>query len=160
MDAVIGGWRLAGVNTMTSGVPVTFVYTPSATQIVSGIAQDFRGANNYRPNVVCDPTTSNWTWQAYFNASCVVAPTDPSQPFGDAARNSVRAPWFWQLDASLTKQIAFGKAASVELRLEAFNLLNRTNFQAPNGNRSSGAFGSITGTYDARQLQLGLKVNW
>jgi hypothetical protein len=160
MDAVIGGWRLAGVNTMTSGVPVTFVYTPSATQIVSGIAQDFRGANNYRPNVVCDPTTSNWTWQAYFNASCVVAPTDPSQPFGNAARNSVRAPWFWQLDASLTKQIAFGRSANVELRLEAFNLLNRTNFQAPNGNRSSGAFGSIVGTYDARQLQLGLKVNW
>jgi hypothetical protein len=160
MDAIIGGWRLAGVNTMTSGVPVTFVYTPSATQIVSGIQQDFRGANNYRPNVVCDPTNDNWTITAYFNSSCVVAPTDPSQPFGNAARNSVRAPWFWQLDASLTKQIAFGKAANVELRLEAFNVLNRTNFQAPSGNRSSAAFGTILGTYDARQLQLGVKVNW
>jgi len=160
MDAIIGGWRLAGVNTMTSGVPVTFVYTPSAAQIVSGIQQDFRGANNYRPNVVCDPTNANWTVQAYFNTSCVVAPTDPSQPFGNAPRNSVRAPWFWQLDASLSKQIALGRNANVELRFEAFNLLNRTNFQAPNGNRSSGAFGTITSTYDARQLQLGVKVNW
>ena len=160
MDAIIGGWRLAGVNTMTSGVPVTFVYTPSAAQIVSGIQQDFRGANNYRPNVVCDPTNANWTIQAYFNTSCVVAPTDPSQPFGNAPRNSVRAPWFWQLDASLSKQIALGRNANVELRFEAFNLLNRTNFQAPNGNRSSGAFGTITSTYDARQLQLGVKVNW
>jgi hypothetical protein len=160
MDAIIGGWRLAGVNTMTSGVPVTFVYTPGATAIVSGIAQDFRGANNYRPNVACDPTNDAWTIQAYFNASCVVAPTDPSQPFGNAPRNSVRAPWFWQLDASLGKEIAFGKTANVELRFEAFNLLNRTNFQAPSGNRSSGAFGTITGTYDARQLQLGVKVTW
>jgi hypothetical protein len=75
VDAIVGGWHLAGVNTMTSGVPVTFVYTPSATAIVSGIAQDFRGANNYRPNVVCDPMTDAWTIQAYFNASCVVAPT-------------------------------------------------------------------------------------
>jgi hypothetical protein len=160
IDSIIGGWRLAGVNTMTSGVPVTFVYTPGATAIVSGIAQDFRGANNYRPNVVCDPTNDSWTIQAYFNASCVVAPTDPSQPFGNAPRNSVRGPWFWQLDASLGKEIAFGKTANVELRFEAFNLLNRTNFQAPSGNRSSGAFGTITGTYDARQLQLGVKVNW
>jgi len=36
--------------------------------------------------------------------------------------------------------------------------LNRTNFRAPNGNRSSGAFGTITQAYDARQIQLGLKL--
>ena len=160
LDAVIGGWRLAGINTMTSGVPVTFVYTPSAAAVVSGIAQDFRGANNYRPNVVCDPTTDGSNINAYFNAACVVAPTDPSQPFGNASRNSVRAPWFWQLDASLTKQLALGSRAKLEVRLEAFNVLNRTNFQAPNGNRSSGAFGTIISTYDARQLQLGAKLLW
>ena len=33
-----------------------------------------------------------------------------------------------------------------EFRLEAFNLLNRTNFRAPNGNRSAAAFGTITST--------------
>ena len=160
VDAIIGGWRLAGVNTITSGVPVTFTYTPSATAVVSGIAQDFRGANNYRPNVVCDPTTDGSSITAYFNAACVVAPTDLSQPFGNAARNSVRAPVFWQLDASLTKQLAVGGSAKIEVRLEAFNVLNRTNFLAPNGNRSSAAFGTITGTYDARQLQLGVKLLW
>lgn len=45
-------------------------------------------------------------------------------------------------------------------RLEAFNALNRTNFRAPNGNRSSPAFGTITSTYDARQLQLGVKLSF
>jgi hypothetical protein len=145
---------------MTSGVPVTFVYTPSAAAAVSGIAQDFRGANNYRPNVICDPSIDGVSTTAYFNAACVVAPTDPSQPFGNAARNSVRGPWFWQLDASLTKQLSLGSRAKVEVRIEAFNVLNRTNFQPPNGNRSSGAFGTITSTYDARQLQLGAKLLW
>jgi hypothetical protein len=51
-------------------------------------------------------------------------------------------------------------AAKLELRLEAFNLFNRVNFGPPNGNCSSAAFGTITGAYDARQLQLGAKVIW
>ena len=33
-----------------------------------------------------------------------------------------------------------------------------TNFRAPNGNRSAAAFGTITQTYDPRQVQFGLKV--
>ena len=48
----------------------------------------------------------------------------------------------------------------LELRLEAFNVLNKTNFRAANGNRSAAAFGTITATYDPRQLQLGLKFSF
>lgn len=48
----------------------------------------------------------------------------------------------------------------LELRLEAFNFLNRANFRAPNGNRSAGGFGTITSTYDPRQLQLGAKITF
>jgi hypothetical protein len=162
VDALIGGWQLAGINRVNSGEPVTFTYTPGATFIVSGIAQDFRGANNYRPNVTCDPyaqgsaqTINNW-----FDKSCVSVPTDPSQPFGNAARNTVRGPMFWQLDTALSKSFGLGGPAKFEFRLEAFNLLNRTNFRAPNGNRSSGGFGTITSTYDPRQLQLGVKLLW
>ncbi len=162
MDALIGGWQLAGINSVYAGEPVTFTYNPGATFVVSGIAQDFRGANNYRPNVTCDPmasgaerTITNW-----FNRACVAAPTDPSQPFGNAARNSVRGPMFWQFDLAASKRFALGGPAQFEFRLEAFNLLNRTNFRAPNGNRSAGAFGTITSTYDPRQLQLGFKLLW
>jgi Carboxypeptidase regulatory-like domain/TonB dependent receptor/TonB-dependent Receptor Plug Domain len=162
MDALIGGWQLAGINSMFAGEPVTFTYSPGATFVVSGIAQDFRGANNYRPNVTCDPmasgaerTISNW-----FNRACVVAPTDPSQPFGNASRNSVRGPMFWQFDLAASKRFDIGGPAQFEFRFEAFNLLNRTNFRAPNGNRSAAAFGTITSTSDPRQLQLGFKLLW
>ena len=165
LEALIGGWQLSGINTVYAGEPVTFVYNPGATAVVSGIAQDFRGANNYRPNVICDPmaagaerTINNW-----FNRACVVAPTDPSQPFGNAERNSVRGPLFWQFDLAASKRFnlgGLGGPAQFEFRLEAFNLLNRTNFRAPNGNRSAAAFGTITSTYDPRQLQLGFKLLW
>ena len=161
-DALIGGWQIAGVNRINSGEPVTLTYTPGATFVVSGIAQDFRGANNYRANVSCDPlaSDSDRTINNYFNKACVSAPTDPSQPFGNAGRNTVRGPAFWQLDTALSKRFALGGPAQFEFRLEAFNLLNRSNFRAPNGNRSSGAFGTITSTYDPRQLQLGFKLLW
>jgi len=162
LNAVIGGWQLAGINRVTAGEPVTLTYTPGATFVVSGIAQDFRGANNYRANVTCDPlapagdrTITNW-----FNKACVAAPTDPSQPFGNAGRNSVRGPNFWQMDLAASKRFQIAGPTSFEFRLEAFNLLNHTNFRAPNGNRSSGAFGTITATQDPRQLQLGFKLLW
>jgi hypothetical protein len=39
-----------------------------------------------------------------------------------------------------------------------FNALNRTNFQAADGNRSDAGFGAITSTFRARQTQLALKL--
>ena len=39
------------MNSVYAGEPVTFIYTPAAAFQVSGIQQDFRGANNYRPNI-------------------------------------------------------------------------------------------------------------
>ena len=48
----------------------------------------------------------------------------------------------------------------LEFRAEAFNLFNHTNFQSPNGNRSAGGFGTITNAFDARQIQLGVKVTF
>ena len=90
---------------------MTFTYTPGATAVVSGIAQDFRGANNYRPNVTCDPLASgaDRTIANWFNKACVVAPTDPSQPFGDAERNSVRGPNLRAVDLAANKRVALGR---------------------------------------------------
>ena len=54
---LVGGWQLTGINTVTAGEPVTFIYNPLASFTVSGITADFRGANNYRRNVIGDPCT-------------------------------------------------------------------------------------------------------
>jgi hypothetical protein len=102
-----------------------------------------------------DRTINNW-----FNRACVALPTDPSQPFGNAERNSVRGPKYWSLDLVASKRVALGGPAQFELRIEAFNLLNKTNYRAPNGNRSAAGFGTITSTFDPRQLQLGFKLLW
>ena len=162
LDAIAGGWQLAGVYTMTPGEAVTFTYTPAAAFQVSGISNDFSGANNYRPNVICDPyaaagqqSITNW-----FNPACVVVPTDPSQPFGNAPRNSVRGPDFRQFDLAANKRITLAGRTQLEIRIEAFNLFNRVNYTAPLANRSASTFGTITSTFDARQVQLGAKILW
>ena len=69
-------------------------------------------------------------------------------------------PWFWQFDfvASKNFRLPIGPRTSVQIRIEAFNLLNRTNFTAPNANRTKAKFGTITSAYDARQFQLGAKI--
>ena len=160
VEALLGGWSVAGINTVVPGEQVTLMYIPTAAQQVSGIQQDFRGANNYRPNVIGDVlvpederTIGNW-----LSRTNVVVPTDPSQPFGNAPRNNVRGPLTWTLDMVLSKRVPLGwRASALEFRAEFFNMLNRVNYRAPNGNRSSGAYGTITSTYDPRVIQLALR---
>jgi hypothetical protein len=160
LDVLVGGWQLAGINMITPGEMVTLTYSPAAAFQVSGITNDFSGANNYRPNITCDPYAADPSISAWFNPSCVSIPTDPSQPFGNAPRNNVRGPNFWQFDAAASKNVALGGSAKLQIRLEAFNLFNRDNFVAPASNRSAPNFGTIAGTFDARQVQLGVKVLW
>ena len=162
-EALLGGWQIAGINTVIPGEQVTLTYTPTAAQQVSGIQQDFRGANNYRPNISGDPLVpeadrdiNNW-----LSKTTVTIPTDPSQPFGNAPRNNVRGPLTWTVDMVLSKRIPMPwRNGNMEFRGEFFNLLNRVNYRPPNGNRSSGAFGTITSTYDPRVIQLALKASF
>jgi hypothetical protein len=162
LDAIAGGWQLSGSNIWTPGEMVTLVYSPATNFQVSSITNDFWGANNYRPNITCDPyapksqqSITNW-----FNSSCVSVPTDPSQPFGNAPRNNVRGPSYTEFDLAAIKQVKVSGESRAELRVEVFNLFNRVNFTPPASNRSVATFGTITGTFPARQVQLGVKFIW
>ncbi len=152
LEGILGGWRVVGINTMTNGVPVNLSYSPATAFSVSG-------SPTYRPNLTGDPLTQNGGATNYLNQAAVEIPTDRSQPFGNAPRNAVRAPAFYQFDLGLHKAFGLGRDRTrLEARVEAFNLFNRTNLGSPNSNRSSSAFGTITSTSAARQIQLGLKL--
>jgi hypothetical protein len=161
LNALIGGWQVALINSWFAGQTVTLTYTPTNAFVVSGIQQDFRGANNYRPNVIGEVLTpkDQRTVNNWFNRDAVVIPTDPSQPFGNASRNAYRGPSIVTTDFAAMKRFGMPwRDGGLEFRIEAFNLFNRANFLPPNGNRSAAAFGTITGTLDPRILQFGLKV--
>jgi hypothetical protein len=150
LETLAGGWRLTAINTMTSGLPVNLSYSPSSTFQVSGVP-------TYRPNVTGD-VYGDRSIDNYFNRDNVVVPTDRTQPFGNAPRNVARGPAIYSLDLGLHKSVGLVSDTRLEFRVEAFNALNKTNFGAPNGNRSSTDFGTIRLlSTTPRQIQLGVK---
>jgi hypothetical protein len=159
-DAVLGGWELTGINTALSGEPITLTFDPTAALDETGRIPDFRGGATYRPNLIGDPLAASGQRSVdnYFNKSNVLIPSDPMHPFGNAGRNIVRGYPFNQLDLGVFKNFRLPREGmSVQFRSEFFNLLNHTNFRAPNSNASSSAFGTIRSTYPARQIQFALK---
>jgi hypothetical protein len=170
LNAAIAGWELNAVSNAFSGQPVNLIYSPSSAFQVNSITADFRGASYYRVNVTGGPilSQSNRITQ-YFNLDSIRIPQDPSQPFGNAGRNIARSMPIWQFDLALNKTFNLAERAKMQFRAEAFNVLNRTNFLAPNSTCSASnaqgvcttaAFGTITSTLDPRLIQLGLKLNF
>jgi hypothetical protein len=79
--------------------------------------------------------------------------------YGNVSRNSGRSYAFYQTDLGLHKAFALWReGANLDFRAEAFNVLNKVNYQAPDSNISDGGFGTITSNYPPRQLQLALKL--
>jgi hypothetical protein len=152
VDQLFGGWRLTGINTMASGVPINLTYSPTSLQSVSS-------APTYRPNVGVDIYPAEKTIINYFDKTSVVIPTDVSRPFGNAGRNIGRSHAFYQADIGLHKDFRLMREETrLEFRAEFFNVFNKSNFQPANGNRSASAFGTINSTFPARQIQFGLKL--
>jgi hypothetical protein len=164
VDAVLGGWQITAINTALSAPPVNLRAwsgsIPAAFQVVGNLS-GFRGGETYRPNVTGPVRAENVTdvTNTFFNLANVQLPTDPSHPFGNAGRNSVRGLGFQQLDLGVHKSFALPvENMRLQFRAEFFNLFNHTNFTAPNTDRSSTAFGTIRGTYAPRQAQFALKL--
>lgn len=64
-------------------------------------------------------------------------------------------------DAVLTKYVKlFSERNNLELRFEAFNLFNTTQFTTVNLNLSSADFGRYTATRESRSVQLGARLNF
>ena len=70
-------------------------------------------------------------------------------------------PSFWRVDENFSKTTPITNNVRLQVRLEAFNLLNNFNWGNPNLNFSAGTFGRITTTAgDPRIIQLGIKYGF
>lgn len=113
-----------------------------------------------RPDMTCDPnaggarTTAQW-----FDTSCFRRLTVASNggQIGSEPRIAVRGPGFTRTDVSLFKRIFIARSHEIQLRVEAFNVLNSARFNQPGNQIGSPTFGQITSADDGRIVQLGIK---
>ncbi len=77
-------------------------------------------------------------------------------------RNAYYGPGYWELDASLIRQISIGERLKLDIRADAFNLTNHTAFATPAVSISNAAtFGQITSTANsARQLEFSARLKF
>jgi Carboxypeptidase regulatory-like domain len=145
--ALLGEWQAGGNFTAQSGAPFTVNIASDQANIGAGPAQ--------RPNISGDPNGGPHSPAQWFNTTVFSLPV---YTFGNAPRNAVIGPGLQEFDLSLQKEIAITEAAKLQFRAEAYNLLNRANFNIPNRIAFTPNFGSIASAQDSRQLQFALKL--
>jgi hypothetical protein len=82
-----------------------------------------------------------------------------NQP-GTAGRGIVQGPPTQRFDFTMTKNIRFGESMRLQLRGEAFNVFNHTNFRALGTNVTAANYGQVTTVRDPRTIQLGAKFTF
>jgi Carboxypeptidase regulatory-like domain/TonB dependent receptor len=127
LDAVIGGWQLAGTLILQDGQP----YTPV---MASGTNSYSLGGNNFSwfPNVIGNPKLQGASPKQWFNEAAFAAPTPGT--FGDERRNQLTGPGFERVNLSLGKTFSFTEGIHLEVRADANNAFNHPGFQLPNTN--------------------------
>ena len=167
----MGGWQLQGIYSARSGLPQTICIDHDVVGLNDG------GTICERPDVIAAPNLdrSKQTIQQYFNTSAFVLQAPGT--FGNSARNNVRGPGINNWDFSVFKDFALprftggsGEGPRLQFRAEFFNFLNHTQFSTINTTfvpaqdvlgspaTAGGSFGSVTGTYPSREIQLALKL--
>ncbi|HET9533557.1 MAG TPA: TonB-dependent receptor, partial [Blastocatellia bacterium] len=158
VDAIIGGWQLNSITTWMSGLP----FTPT----VSG-ANCSVNAGPCRPDRIGDPDPGDRDQDQWFLGG--IGPGTPwaraaTGQFGNAGRNSLRGPTFFQTDLSLFKNFRITEGTKLEFRAEAFNIFNKVNLGQPNTEVDSADVGRITSLAPnigrMRQWQFGLRFTF
>lgn len=161
MERLIGNWQLSGIETLQSGLPFTpqLSYNPS---------NDGDTRNPVRPSL--KPSFTGKVIEGgpnqYFNPNAFIQPL--AGTYGNAGRNTLQGSRLAQTDLSLAKKLSLSERLNLQFRAEFFNVLNHTNFNAPNPVMYTSATGGLSPTAGvitststtSRQIQFGLKLLW
>lgn len=158
LNLVAGGWQLSPLFTYRTGMPYTV--TDGVDNSLTGIGQDrpniipgiSKYAKNFFPGKGLYPVFAN-------TAAYAVAPVGT---FGNERPFSARGPGFVNLDTAVSKHFPLFERSQLELRGEAFNLLNHPNYSNPITTlNSTSTVGRVTTTAnDARLLQIAAKITF
>ena len=156
--AVLGGWQVSTVFSADSGTPLFLTASgnslnaPGNTQVPTQV-KAFRKVGSIG-------TGHNW-----FDTSAFTQPT--AAAYGNTPKNAYSGPGLATLDGSLFRTIPLRESIDLQLRADAFNLMNHPTFANPTASLTSASFGQVTSTANAssptpnqRVLQFAATVNF
>jgi len=147
---VVAGWQLSGITRFQTGPPTVVTYPGDNVGM---------GVGNVRPDLIGD-TKGPKTVNEWFNTAGFAAPAPMS--WGNEGRNIVYLPGRNNWNMSLVKRFSgipiTKEGGQFEFRAEFFNAFNHTQFSSVDTGYTSGSFGKVTGTNDARRIQFGLRL--
>ncbi len=155
LSDLVADWEVTGILTLQTGRPFTVALLPEFDNSNTGRASLGFGAND-RPNLVGNPQLANPGPNQWFDKTAFAVPAYGS--FGNAGRNILEGPGYANVNLAVLKALRLSARTRLQLRLEAFNLLNRTNFNLPDNFLGSPTFGQILSAGSPRRIQLGAKV--
>jgi hypothetical protein len=146
----------SGIVTAQSGQP----FTPFLEFDNSNTGNTGGAGNGYdRPDVVGNWRLANPSAQEWFNTAAFAIP--PQYTFGNAGRNILVGPGLFTVDTSLARRFQVGERSAIVFEAQAFNALNRVNFQMPqNFADVPSTFGRIFSANPPRQLQFALRYSF
>ena len=156
----IGGWRMAGIFTLTSGRPFT-VYSGqnTASNVVNSLA-DCNGCTRKDGAALTDPNTGFVFYfdQAQRNKFSIPA----AGSIGNTSRNFFESSRFVNFDASFAKNLMLTEKYNLEIRADVTNLTNTPTFGFPTTTYTSATFGRIRDTVlsSSRKIQFGARFSF
>jgi outer membrane receptor protein involved in Fe transport len=179
LNGIVGGWRVNGITTIRSGVPISAyqIFAGSALSQLGG-GQGYFGAGGLwmRPDLVsgCNLKASGSrefrATHGWFNTACF-QPVDTANVvrFGNEPRNvsDIRMDHMNNWDFSISKRNEITERVYLQFTAEFFNAFNHPRFGAPDNNVGvlptvlNPHFGIVTSQANPpRAIQFGLRVGF
>lgn len=180
VNAVVGGWRVSGVQRYMSGQPISFFGANGIPGFDNGIRPN-RVANqpvvhggSFNPFSFNNTGTTGYNLSSgacttgYWNCSAF---TDPNPNpgvnvpyiFGNMPRNSadIRSFPFYNEDISVSKIIPIRESIHAEFSGQMFDAFNRHVFNKPDSGVQDTSFGQVSSTLlGPRNVQFMLRINY
>jgi hypothetical protein len=145
------------VVTLQSGRPFTVALLPDVDNSNTG-RSNLGFGNNDRPDVSGTTSVDVPTAERWFNTAAFSMPAFGT--FGNSGRNTLTGPGCANINLALLKHVRLGTTATIELRAEAFNVLDRVNYNLPDAFFGSPTFGKILSAQSPRRFQFGVRTTF
>jgi len=140
LDGLVGGWGLNGIGIIQSGEPFS-VWSGALTS---------NGTHQSRADLVGDvlPTPKLQDQPGVIGPVLFTSASGfaiPARGSNGAGRNIFQGPGYWNIDLSMSKGLDLTERLRMILKVEAFNVVNHTNFTTGTLNILSPTFGRELG---------------